>query len=311
MQNNRYLNRQRGVALITAVLIMTLAVTVAAFLLAQQSKALSRTERGVARAQASLTTGPALDWARAILAEPQKATYVHRKQPWAQPLVGQPIEGATVAGRLTDEDGKFNLNNLVNDNGQASAADMALFKRLLARLEVHESLADSITDWIDVDREPLGGTGAEDRYYLGLSSPYRAANRRLMQIEELHYVRGVTAETLARIRPFITALPTRTRINLNTAPHEVIAALFPDSPPDSLTKLIRAREEDAFTEIADVKKRFPDLSSITLGSYAGVSSNYFLAEISVSQESTQLRQSALLHRQSSPKWPRIVWVKSS
>lgn len=311
MKNNAFRNRQTGVALITAVLIMMLAVTIAAFLLAQQSKALSRTERGVARAQASLTTGPALDWARAILAEPQKATYVHRKQPWAQPLIGQPIDGASVGGRLTDEDGKFNLNNLVTDNGQASAADIAFFKRLLSRLEVHESLADSITDWIDADREPQGGTGAEDRFYLAQSKPYRAANRRLVQIDELHYVRGVTAETLARLRPFITALSTRTRINLNTAPRDVLAALFEDTAPDELTLLLRAREEDAFTELADVKKRFPKLDTNVLERFGSVSSQYFLAEISITQETSQLRQQALLQRKAAPQWPRIVWVKNS
>ncbi len=304
--------KQAGVALITAVLVVALAATLAVALLAQQSKALSRAERGIGRAQSSLTAAPALDWARAILAEPQSQTYVHRRQTWAQPIIGQPIEGASVAGRLSDESAKFNINNLVTDSGSASTADIALFKRLLSKLGIHESLADSITDWIDIDREPVANTGAEDRYYLGLASPHRTANRRIVQLEELLFVRGVTVETFNRLRPFVTALPKRTRLNLNTVSSEVMSALFVATPEEDIKHFLRAREDDAFIDLNDAKKRFPKLDAATVDQFAGVGSAYFLAELSVTQESSQLRQQALLHRPTgTTKWPLVVWVKAS
>ena len=135
---------QQGVAIITALLVVMLAATIAAFLLAQQSRALTRTARATERAQVSLYVAPTLDWARAVLQESQKASYTAATQAWAQPIAAQPLINAAgdaavfASGVMRDEAGKFNLNNLVKLDQTASEEDIALFKRLLKNLNLKE-----------------------------------------------------------------------------------------------------------------------------------------------------------------------------
>ncbi|MEO8103412.1 MAG: type II secretion system minor pseudopilin GspK, partial [Betaproteobacteria bacterium] len=228
-------------AIITALLVVMMAAGIAVFLLSQQSQALTRTVRAGERAQAVLYAAPTLDWARAALFQLQKTTpRVDLAQPWAQGLNAIPIDGAMASGALRDEGGLFNLNNLVT-NGVRSEPDVAVFRRLLSGLTLNPDLANAVADWIDTDDEPFGGSGAENATYLVLPDPYRAANQNLLHVDELRRVRGVDAATVARLAPFVTALPGRTPVNVNTAPQEVLAALFPMLAGDQLTVLARER----------------------------------------------------------------------
>ena len=227
-------HRQRGVAIITALLVVMLAAGIAAFLLAQQSRALTRAARATERAQAIQYAAPTLDWARAALFQLQKSTpRIDLTQPWARGLAAIPLDGAMAAGALRDEAGLFNINNLAK-NGVRSEADIAVFRDLLTALKLNPDLADAAADWIDADDEPTGAGGAENSTYMAMQAPYRAANRNLMQIEELRRVRGFDDAILARLKPFISALPLRTPININTAPQEVLAATFPKLSTDDI-----------------------------------------------------------------------------
>ncbi|MGE5615791.1 MAG: type II secretion system minor pseudopilin GspK, partial [Bacillota bacterium] len=194
---------ERGVAAITAVLIVAVAASAAAFMLAQQSAMVDQATLVASRAQAERYGEAGLDWARGVLmADAQRAGAIDSlDEPWAQPIVGMPIERAIVAGAIVDEQGKFNLNNLVL-NKQRSAADVKIFAALLESLGLAPELADPVVDWIDPDSD-MSPAGAEDSYYLSLAHPYRAANQNMMQVEELYRIRGFDAATVAKLRPFV------------------------------------------------------------------------------------------------------------
>ncbi len=304
---------ERGVAIITALLVVMMAAGIAAFLLSQQSQALTRTVRAGEHAQAALYAAPTLDWARSALYELQKQTpRVDLNQPWAQGLKAIPIDSAIAAGRLHDEGGLFNLNNLVK-NGVRSEADVQVFRQLLTELKLNPDLASAVADWIDADDEPNGAGGAENATYLSLPHPYRAANQNLVQVEELLRVRGMEPVTLSRLRPFVTALPARTAVNLNTAPQEVLAALFPKLASDDLTALVKHRQAKPFADkvaIADYWKKLPPP---TADDAVDVTSQFFTVSIAIDNAGAQVRQSALLQRASGSgagKWPSIIWVKT-
>ncbi len=313
MRNKKH-HHQQGVAIITALLVVVLAAGIATYLLAQQSHALTRTERATARAQAGLYAAPTMDFARALLSEAlAKSTYVSGQQAWAQGI-SYPLDNAIASGIVKDETGKFNLNNLVVNGQTRSQPDVLVFKRLLANLKLDPALADAVIDWIDTDNE-TSPAGAEDGYYMGLPAPYRAANQPLVQWQELARVRGFDSATLQRLAPFATALPGHTTINLNTAPAEVLAALMPELGDSDIANVLRVRETLPYAEVTTLADR-PELKNLkpdtlaALKAMASASSDFFTVTMAISSESSQVRQSALLQRQSQPAWPRIIWVQT-
>ena len=312
--------RQRGTAIITALLVVLLATSIASFLLVQQSRALTRTARATERAQATLFARPMLQWARAALFEFQKNNQsVDLTQRWAQPIAAAPIEGAVASGFFRDESGRFNVNSMVNDDGKKSDADILIFKRLLENLGLNPDLAAALADWIDRDDETGFPGGAEDSAYLALPQPYRAANQRIVQIEELYSVRGFDGATVKKLKPFITALPSKTKININTAPEEVLAAVLPTLGRTAMGELLSRRIARPFTSTDGengIQAYFKNVPTETGVSMLSVNSGYFSVALGVSTGGVVVRQSALLQSVASntspPKsiaWPRIIWIK--
>lgn len=308
---------QQGVAIISALLVVMLAASIAAFLLAQQSQALTRTARATERAQAALYAAPTIDWARAALFQLQKSTpRVDLGQQWAQGLAAIPIDGAMAAGALRDDGGLFNLNNLVK-NGVGSPPDIAIFRALLTALKLNPDLADAVADWIDGDEQPGGVGGAENSTYLSLPNPYRAANRNLLQVDELRRVRGFDDAIVNRLRPFVSALPIRTPININTAPQEVLTAMFPKLTVDDIAALANQRLAKPFANKAAISEYWEKFSPAALDDMVEATSQFFSVTIAIDNAGARIRQSALLQRAATTgtggevsKWPRIIWVKT-
>jgi general secretion pathway protein K len=302
------MKRERGVAAITAILIVAVAATAATLMLSQQSAMLGQTSLVTARAQADLYARAGLDWSRGILLADaaRSGAYDGLDEDWAQPLAAMPVERAVVSGALQDEQGKLNLNNLVNGNSR-SEPDVLAFQRLLASLGLMPELADAVVDWIDPDNDLTGPGGAEDAYYLALARPYRAANAPMVQVEELYRVRGFDAATVAKLRPYVTALydgPGKpTTVNVNTAPDLVLAALMPGMKG----------KIDAFLAVRAKQplKNADQLEAWTRGmpggkpASIGVTSKFFSVRIRVAQDDVQLAQDALLQR--APGNVAVVW----
>lgn len=310
---------QRGVAIITALLVVMLAASMAAFLLSQQSHALTRTVRATDRAQATLYARPTLDWARAIVFEMQKkSTQVDLTQPWTQGLMAMPIDGATASGSLRDDAGLFNINNLLKDDGSKSEADVAIFRRLLNDLKLNPDLAHAVLDWIDADDDITFPGGAETTMYMASPTPTRAANQRMQQIEELQRVAGFTPEIIGRLRPFVTTLPMRSKVNINTAPAEVLAALLPDMGNDEIGALVKLRLTRPFSKLdgsGGVKEFLSKTAPAVIDQAIDVKSAYFSVYLAIDNNGAQVRQSALLQRSTlggaaGDRWPSIIWVRN-
>jgi general secretion pathway protein K len=315
-----YKKRQSGAAIITALLTVMLAATIAAALLAEQSSALTRTARGVERAQLLLHANTTLAWARTALQVQQRnSTYVALSQPWAEGLVARPIETAVATGVLRDAQAKFNINNLIDGAGKRREADAEFFSRLLVALKLDSALAPAIVDWLDSDDEVSGASGAENGYYWQQRPAWRAANRAIVNIDELRRVKGMTDAIFNKLSPFITALPTqngeRTRININTTSATLLSALFNNNSEADIADTLRLRELP-YKDVADIRGRRGMLAQALVDSFLDAKSRYFEASLAITGEGTQVRQAALLEvapgmgaSAGSSALPAIIWVK--
>ena len=209
---------ERGVAIVMAMGVVSLAAIVATAILASQAAWARRAELSAQHAQALELLQAGGDWARAVLSDDRRSNSVdHPGEPWAMRLPPMPVENGELVGHIEDQQGLFNLNNVVTD-GKLNPVQFARFQRLLSLLGLPAPLADALADWIDGDDKPQPGHGAEDEYYLSLDPPYRPANRPLIDIDELALVRGFDSGVRARLAPFVAALPGSTPVNVNTAP---------------------------------------------------------------------------------------------
>jgi general secretion pathway protein K len=260
------------------------------------------------RAQADMYARAGLDWARGVVMQDTRSSndVDSLDEAWAQPIVGLPVDRALIAGALTDEQGKFNLNNLV-PGAAASGWDVKAFRLLLASQGLAPELADAVVDWIDSDSDLSGPGGAEDAYYLSLPRPYRAANAPMMQVEELYQVRGFDAAAVRKLRPFVTALPVKaglTTVNVNTAPAEVLLALMPDRS-EQVKQLVRARVGKPLRSNDDIKAWIPTLTADEV-THLGVRSDYFYVRVQVAQDDVELSTDALIARPGNTP-PAILW----
>lgn len=144
---------------------------------------------------------------------------------WARGPTLFPIEGGVIEGQVSDGSNCFNLNSLVEPDGNnrfvRSPVGEIQFRNLLRALQFGEgdaeTLLNSAADWIDSDTSP-SARGAEDGYYAAQTPPHRTANALVGQITELRAIRGFTEPLFQRVRPFVCARPNTnlSRINVNT-----------------------------------------------------------------------------------------------
>jgi len=182
--------RQRGVAIVLALSVVALAALAATAMLVSQNTWSRQVELTAGHAQAQHLLQAGLDWSRAVLSDDRRASSVdHLGEPWALRLPSMPVENGSLTGHVEDQQGLFNLNNLLKD-GQVDVAQLERFRRLLGILALPPALADSLADWIDTDNAAQPRGGAEDAHYLARQPPHLAANRPLSDVAELALVAG-------------------------------------------------------------------------------------------------------------------------
>ena len=299
--------RQRGVAIVLAMGVVALAAMAAAAIIVSQSTWARQVELTTDHIQARAVLLAGADWARALLSDDRRLGNVdHLGEPWALKLPPLPVENGELVGQIEDQQGAFNLNNLVTQ-GKINVVQLAHFRNLLATLGLPDQLADALADWIDEDGQPQPRDGAEDAYYLALDPPYVAANRPLIDVAELALVRGFDDNVRARLRPYVTALPGLAAVNVNTAPAEVIAAVIDGLDLSGAQLLVAQRDRAYYRSSDDFLRRLPRGAEAAAGDI-GVSSDYFLATLRVTIGGAQARGQALLARGASG-WPEIIWRK--
>jgi general secretion pathway protein K len=302
------LKHQRGAAILVAMLIMALAAAAAASALQRQDVAFRQLTTARDYEQAVWVLKGGAQWARSILAQDARTSAVdHGGELWASGLPTTDIEQGTVSGEIIDQQGLFNVNNLVRD-GKPSARDIAAFKRLLQAIGLQVGLADAVADWIDADQESLSQTGAEDDYYLRLPAPYRSANQPIVEIGELLRVRGMDEAALAQLRRFATALPRRTPVNVNLASPELLVAVLPGLTLPEARALEGARAQAPFVSLEDFQARLPRRDLQWTEGELSVGSEYFMVQGRATVGKADVRMEALLQRDKAAM-PGIVWQR--
>jgi general secretion pathway protein K len=248
---------QRGVAIVLAMGVVALAAMAATAIMISQSTWSRQLELTSDHIQAQAVLQAGADWARAVLSDDLRVSQVdHLGEPWALKLPPMQVENGELVGRIDDQQGAFNLNNLVTE-GKISLPQLAHFRRLLAILGLPDELADALADWLDEDSQPQPRGGAEDAYYLALNPPYLAANRPLIDVDELALVRGFDDNVRARLRRYVTALPRFTAVNVNTAQAEVLAAVIEGLDLGAAQQMVVQRDRACYRSIDDFVGRLP------------------------------------------------------
>jgi general secretion pathway protein K len=272
--------KQRGVAVVVAVLVVALATSTASYVLWHQSLWVRQVENLTARAQADVIARAAAHWSAAILSDDDRAVD-HLGEVWAQRIPPFAAETAELSGLINDEQAKFNVNNLIRD-GAPSPTDLVAFQRLLVALGLPPSLAETLVDWLDSDDAVTQPGGAEDLYYLALDPPYRAANRRIVEIAELVRVKGFTPQVVGRLAPHITALPMETAVNVNTASAAVLQAMLPSLGAADVAAIIESRKARAFRDRSEIARALPKQNTSTsIDATIDVKSRFFAADLTV------------------------------
>ena len=242
--------RNRGVALITAMLISAIATMVAANLAWDNALDVRRTMVLLGRDQAVQVALGAESWVISILHQDMENSQTdHLGEIWASELPGLPIEGGDVFGSIEDLQGRFNINNLVDQEGRVEKESLEQFQRLLTALGLDPRFAGIAADWIDSNVDASFPDGAEDSIYTGMIPPYRTANQTLTSVSELAAIEGMDRATFRALEPHIAALPGRTSINANTATVAVLQSLDENMTLSDVEGLIQEREAGGFTEI--------------------------------------------------------------
>jgi general secretion pathway protein K len=290
--------RQEGVAVLTAMLVVTLGTIIAVNLMWNASLDLRRTEAALAADQGLMYLQGAEAWAGDILRQDQVESNAsdHLGEQWAFELPPLPVDGGLISGRLEDLQGRFNLNNLVTPGGEEDEISRRQFERLLESLQLDPSLAGAVVDWLDSNGDASFPIGAEDSAYSGANPPYRTPNSVITSPSELMAVSGFDQEAYQLLVPYVTALPSGTNLNVNTAPDLLLASLSDDIDLSRAASLV---EERAGADFPDIDAAFEgEVEADVLRRIDGVS-QYFLLRGTVALGTHQLTMYSVLQRDNS------------
>jgi len=287
--------RQRGVAVLIAMLAVTVGTIIAVNLMWQGTLDLRRAESALAMDQGMLYMQGAEAWAADILRQdmvdsPQSDNL---GEVWATELPPLPVDGGTIQGKLEDLQGRFNLNNLINDRGLPDPLAVKQFERLLSLLEIDPSLAGGVLDWLDPDTDVRFPNGGEDTTYAAADPPYRAANTEITTATELMAVTGFDRKTYAKLAPYVTALPRGTKLNVNTATDVVIASLSEMIDLSTAKALV---EERGNKEFVDIKGTFEGLVDRDMMRRIDGVTEHFLLTATVTLGTNQMTMRSVLQR---------------
>lgn len=348
--------RERGAAIITALLVVALSAILVSGMLWRQQVQIRRIENQRVLAQAQWVARGALDWTRMILrSEADTApgiTYLGGI--WAVPIaktklsdflgrIGAPNdnggEDTYISGSIEDAQAKFNLRNLVSSPApgvlQLNVTQLQAFQRLLATLGYDGALAKRIAlqmraglmhsaTRFQTPALPGAGTAATAPVPGGdmagnftdepgmSDTEHGPAPLVMTSVDSLLDVDGVTSEMVARLRPFVTVLPTTTPVNMNTAPAEVIAALVPGMSVSSAQALVSRRETVFFRNAGDVQLalRGAGAPNATIdSSLVDVNSSYFIVHGRIQHDRAEVDRTSLVYRDPTTHSTRVVRIR--
>lgn len=290
---------QRGVALLTALMILALAALLAYALMQQGTVALDRAAGAQRAAQARALADGLFDYALiGLLHDAEGAQLDSRAEEWAKPLPPLPVPQGVVTGRLEDLNGRINLNGFAGSQNQV-AQTLRMLTRLLEILKLDPQIAGRIQDAIDADVSSTGG--GEDVDFMSQRPPSRAPNRQLQHFSELRHLPGLNAKDYALLSRYVCTIDPTAPFNVNTAEIPVLMSLDPGISEELAKKLWRdgqasfALPEEFVTEIS--RSGGPqNLADLQLGIDLDVESTDFIAHARIKLDGVEYRYTAQLDR---------------
>lgn len=282
---------QRGIALITILVMVALATILAATIAKHQRNTAESTAYLMRQNQALLYAKSAeAFFAELLVDDAQNAADVdHLQETWAKPMPAFPVEDGFVSGRLEDQSGKFNLNGLLKSDGTVNEAAKLWFEKLLERVGLPAQLSEAVIDWQDENDEVGGSMGAESTYYQSLAQGYLPANRPFYNIEQLKLVRGFEGRNYQLIAPYVSALSSNAlKVNINTAPALVLASIDPKLDISAIQNMQKQQQTSLkhFSNVSELWEIDPfnqieEEQRAAVNDFLGVQSNYFKVRIDV------------------------------
>ena len=292
--------RQHGAALLSAMLTVTLVATFAAAALWQQYRSIEVEASERARVQVAWLLVGALDWSRLILRIDGRAgTTDHLAEPWAVALqesrlstflaadknntggmTAEESVDAFLSGQMVDAQSHLNIYNLV-DAGKVSPPDLAAFTKLFTLLDLPLTELDTLV---------INYKSAADITVINGAAPLMP--QRVRQLTWL----GLRASTVAKLMPYVSLLPERTTVNLNTAPAEVISATVPTLQLADAKLAVTTRERAHFVSIADAAKAVPALAGQLNEAQHSVATQFFEVLGRIRLEQTVVEEQSLVQR---------------
>ena len=321
--------RQRGAAIVTALLIVALATTIVSALFARQSATVRTIENRLAITQARWIERAAIDWARVILRQDARSSSTdHLGEPWAVPVADTRVDAsvgaggaldsgatpATLSGQILDMQGRFNLANVV-PGGRVDPVEAAALANLLTLVGQPSSLAEPLiarllaaTPAVKETAGGEGGTGAGTGAGTGVGSvnTSRPTALPIRRAADLLTIPGFDAVAVAALEPLIVMLPRTAPLNINTASAEVIAARTSGMELSQARAFVAARERVPFRDLTDANQAYEPQAQIFKAERWGVTSAWFLVRGAVRYDRIESRSDTLLERKGR-ELVELVW----
>ena len=276
MTSNR--KAERGAALISAMLVVTLVATLASVAMWQQWRHVEVESAERHRVQSSWLLNGALDWSRLILREDALASFAgntgsnadHLAEPWALPLKEAKLstflaqdqqvrEGdpeVFLSGQITDAQSRINLTNWFEaSDGKVSAKMNEPMQLALVRLFNVLDLPRAELERLAAAWRAAAQSARLSNPAMGQASQGTASGASLLpqQVSQLQWL-GLSADTVQRLSPHVTILPEVTPVNLNTASAEVIYATVPGLDLAAAQQFVQQRTRAHFSNLNDASK---------------------------------------------------------
>ncbi len=300
-QRRTHLRRDHGgAAIVTALLVVSLAAVIVSALFYRESVAVRSIENRLALSQTRWVERAALDWAKVILRSDQNL-FDHQTDVWGTPVVetqldetvtggakiGDSARNAFLAGSVTDAQAKFNVNTLVNAAGQVSKPHMDAMTKLMTLLGLPESLVQQALARILRSR---ASTLDKDQV--------QPSEIRLIQFGDLRDIPGFDEAVMQALQPHVTVLPDETTpVNLNTASAEVIASMIPDANLGAIKSFVAQRERLPLQRLSDANGRMGlDSANPPSGALVDVKTRYFWVHGMIRYDRVESQTETLIRR---------------
>jgi len=310
-------SNQQGMAIISALLIAAVVAVIAAGMLTRQSVSTRALEADQQRVQGRWLLHGGLEISRQLLWDARQRDPLTRlDQPWAQRLNAQGFEG-----RLEDEQGKFNLRNLVA-NERVDEAQVQAFQRLCALIGISAGLSQRISQRVIgsypylLNPQIAENTTSKNAFDSGRATSPNASRKpqhpklpMLRSVDDLRSVEGVNDAVIGKLAPYLTVIPATTWLNGNTATAPVLAAYVPGLSLERAQALINERDAGRwFINRGDFvnRLRMPNLELTSVK--VGITSDWFRLRGEARRDQRRVSLDALLHR-SEDRLPQVIWSR--